>query len=243
MGWNEVKIMKNYREVLLIILGLVVSSLTVFGLPALPDGSTVTLGASDDNSTNDAGNVTAEGGNYTEMNASISDQTEKWSLFYGSITSVIKLKNNNNNEAYSWPGESNPTGYIFFANSTGISWASLAGTGADRRSDENTALNHGSADDNMTNTFSGVPTHPRINYTGINNQIDANAGYALKTKNSTADDKWATIMAWQGTSIAYCGFINQSGWTNFKGDTVDYQVMIPTDPTNDRLYYVYLAIE
>jgi hypothetical protein len=227
--------MKGFRSVAILAIALFVMAIGAFAA-STPDGATLTQGASTAISvSNTVNNITAQGGNYTELNASYLMVTDNWQIVYGQLFFNISFADGSN-VAYDW-GQQNPSGgYIFFTNSTGIDWSALAAGTSTQEGNEDTALSLGSAADNVDNTF-GSDT----NTITIGSNTVSNAD-AVTTKNNAGTDTWKTAITYEGSDIAYCGFVSNDG-TSFDGKTVDYQAMIPTSNGGTRLYYVYLALE
>ncbi len=75
--------MRYAKELVLVAVGMMVMAMSVFAIPATPDGSTLTIGDSQTylGGGTSAVGVNASGGNYTYLNATAALQTDNWQVF------------------------------------------------------------------------------------------------------------------------------------------------------------------
>ncbi|MCB9362299.1 hypothetical protein H6504_02590 [Candidatus Woesearchaeota archaeon] len=239
--------MRFAKELTLVAVALLVAAMSVFAAPGTPDGATLTIGPGETytGGATAATGVNASGGNFTYLNATAPLQTDNWQIFYGSVSGNLVLQDASSNAAYTWSPDNTVTGHIFFSNESTVAWPTLDGLDSNvaQLQQENNQLGLGAASDNITETFSAAPAHPVINFTGHAAGIASGATWAVQTNNESAQADWDTALTYTASAVVYVGFINQSGKTSFNGETVDYQVMVPTSNGGVRQYWVFLAIE
>lgn len=216
---------------------------------ATPTGGSLTVGANETKVESEGATEDAIGGNVTELNISISQQTTKWQGYYGNVSGGIVLEDANSHSMFSWTID-DPTGEIYATPLSSLpDWT-------DYNNDANTAnvdsaFSLGTATtgvaDNATDTF--TETHTAFYLAGT--QIAADVGPCAKTKNGTGVSNWETVILTDGdggsvtTDFMFVGLIREGG-TSFKGtgDLCDYQVIVPDDP-NDVIattYYFYVEV-
>lgn len=196
-------------------------------------------GGMTDNVTRVNGNpetIVATGGNITQTNFTIEQQTSFWAGFYGNVTQFPVLEGGTNN-FYTWTGGISFTqGFVIFVNESTVDWGAVTFTSFVQREAEDTALGLTGEVDSVNNTFTLTNT-AAINISGT--IIAAGSAASVNTSGGT---EWETVMVRETTSdlVLYTAVLNP-GNTNYAGVTSDYQAMIPTDGTQ-RTYYVYVGL-
>lgn len=230
------------KKILLIITLLAITvALTSLSLAIDPDAGTIdgTLGPNTTRSSGTATTVIATGGNITQANFSMEQQTSFWSGFYGNISQSPVLEGGTNN-FYTWSGSvSYTSGFVIFSNESTIDWGNLLNATATQREAEDSALGLTGEADSVNNTFTLTNT-ASLNISDV--IFPAGGSVSVNTTSSGGSD-WETVMIRETTSsLALYAAIVNPGNNNYAGSPVDYQAMIPTDGTQ-RTYYVYVGLE
>lgn len=225
-----------------LLIACVVLTLFASCIYADPDGASISEGTGDNTGhTVAAENTTAEGGYYTELNATQDRQTDNWQLFYGTVKASFTLQDGSGAIAYNWTTIENATsGNIYFANATTITWEEVSGNAADdtKTPEEDTALSL-SGSDNVSSTFV-AGTHPEINSDAFT--LSADGAHTAETKQSDGTDAWNSMFLWDdNNNKIYAGIIGQ-GTDAFNGAPANYQIMVPTSDAGTRDYYVFVEI-
>lgn len=225
---------------------LFVALLVVFGILGMAPVYAVTQGASNVQSgtpetyTPTPGSVSAQGGNITSLTIDATVQTKKWQGFYGNISGTITLANSTGNAyMYNWsvsPG----TGVVILTQDGAFPWDKLT-NGSDSTVD--TAWGF-TGDDKAEDTFADVAACSPVTVNG--NSIGNN------------DNE---VYLWDNTGNGYfCEYLGEdSGGTGakedfafiakiyndatcFNGDTCDFELIVPVEPTgtSSETYYVYV---
>lgn len=230
-------------------INLMAIALLVFALGAVsvlagnPDGTEITVGTISTKGANTINNQWAEGGNVTNLDINQTLQTSVWQAFYGDIVTNIVLMSGSDS-IKDWADKTSGfSGWIFFANSSSITWSSLtAGTGA-MATAEDVELSLTSVD-NVSTTLSGT-THAAVNVGAAIPQVAANTAASTTTTSQGGTD-WTTalfsdVAGASGTKI-YGAQIDENN-LDFAGNSADYQIIVPTDGSNARNYYVFANLE
>lgn len=230
---------KTIILLLVSVLAVVFGSVAVLG--AVPNGTTYTFVADDVTFTSDAPDtISAEGGNITNISASVRQQSSYWHAFYGDIVKQIFLADSGaSNLVYDW-GSQALNGWIFFSNESSVDWSGVAAaTNADLAA-ENVELSLGNDAENITNTLA-LQTHNAIADIGAG-PIPADTSFNVNTTSQTAGVEWSTVFLTGGTAAIYGGEVVQDQ-LSYSGNTVDFQVMVPVASTGSRTYNIYAGIE
>lgn len=225
------------KKIILILLTLALFVLGVTSVLAVtPDNTTFTVEGYDAPYTGSAQlSLTAAGGNITDVSINQSAQTSAWNAFYGDVIKTIVLQSGSD-IVYNW-GAQDLGGWVYFANDTSIDWSTVsAGTATERETEDSYLSLTGDAD-SVNNTF-GAVTHALI--TGVGGGIGANTATGVTT-NSLGGTDWTTILLAGASGEAIYGGAIQQDNQNYKGDLVDYQLIVPVSGT--RTYTVYAGLE
>lgn len=108
-------------------------------------------------------NVSAQGGNVTELRIDALSVTKTWQGYYGNITGNIHLDDANNNSFYIWGNATALRGQIYATRNSSPDWVTVNCTNATERGGEETYLGMVPADgDSVMNTFNKT-SHPSFN--------------------------------------------------------------------------------
>jgi hypothetical protein len=137
---------------------LLVISVSAFAVPVPPTGlnvietSTRTISGSS--------NISAQGGNVTEMRIDALSVTKTWQGYWGNITGNIHLDDAANNSFYIWGNATSLSGEIYATRNSSIQWTTVNCTNTTQRTAEESYLGVSASDgDSVTNTFGGL-NHP-----------------------------------------------------------------------------------
>jgi len=184
-----------------------------------------------------------EGGNISEVNVSASAQlTDRWAGLFGIITpSEIVLKEELDSAGvhlYNWSQILN--GEICVSIAPGFDFSQIKETTEEELS---IFWNFGAVADNVTNTYTGSDC--ALVFTGITATDTNNADYIDHMGSSsflTCVFEDTTTGPESQNDFAFCTEINDSG-TNYKGNAVDYELMVPTDDGVDATETYYFFVE
>jgi len=224
---NKATITLRVMVILVAVLSLAYSAL------ADPVGASVTTGTSERAAASSAGQVSAVGGNVTEVNVTGYSITSRWAGFWGEISGGIRLADASSNIFYEWTVTNVTDAVVYAANATVSSWSGLAAA------NESTVPSYlvTAATDNFTNTFNQTeaftnPGGANIANTPFTTTWQSGSQGSLKTYALTADS--GTVSIWAGKAI--------SDTSSFKsGQTVDYQILAPAT-TSVSTYYFYVEL-
>ncbi|MGM5488136.1 MAG: hypothetical protein ACQESG_04265, partial [Nanobdellota archaeon] len=113
----------RYKALLIACIALTLFASSIY---AAPNGASISEGTADNSEpTLTASSTTAQGGYYTELNATQSAQTDNWQVFYGTVKASFILQDGSANIAYNWTDVANVSAgtNIFFANASTMDWA------------------------------------------------------------------------------------------------------------------------
>ena len=184
--------------------------------------------------------VTATGGNITQTNFTIEQQTSYWAGFYGNVSQFPVLEGNTNN-FFTWTGGISFTGgYVMFVNESTVDWNNIVVANQVQRQAEDTALGLTGEPDSVDNTFT-LTNNAQLNVSG--NVFAPGATVSVNTSSTGGNPDWETVMLRDTTnSLILYGAVINPGNPNYAGQASDYQAMVPTDGTQ-RTYYVYIGLE
>ncbi|USN45074.1 MAG: hypothetical protein H6502_03350 [Candidatus Woesearchaeota archaeon] len=184
--------------------------------------------------------MTAYGGEVTPMNVSQVTNSNNWNAFVGNITQSLVLEGTSGTSIYNWSGSVAPNGWIIFSNSSSFDFATAAfATNAGTAVGEDNYLSLGVTPDNVSSTFSSAAGNPAIVLDSSTVGADSTINI---TTNSLGGTDWGEYLIVDGNAdVAYVGDINNNN-EDYKGDPVDYQVIVPVNSGTNRVYYVYAAV-
>ncbi len=183
-----------------------------------------------------AGTVSVEAGNTYHADLDANQSTYRWVGVTGNATGTIILADSSNNVLYNWSAQ----GLLVYASTaSALTWSSLAD--ADAATVTAAAAYLASGSDSYANTFTGAAE-------SIGSQL-----YPTITSDfaSTYDDAgtqaWKTYSLTDGTNLVWAGVVNAAGANNFRGDVVNYQMILPEDGTAGDTtavnYYLWLELQ
>ena len=231
----------------LVILGLALILLgAVVAVRAIPEGATVAVGTPKTKNATIPSNVTADGGNITEVNISSTTQTQSWQGFWGQVNGSLVLQDAAAFTFFSW-NISNLSGEVYASRRDNINFANIF------------PQNNCSID----NVLTGFAFADSVNNTFTNNSnkavqvglvlINASTACAVFTYvNSTAqstffhemiltDNPNNTTNASVGGNTSVYTTILESNIAGYNGDLHDYQLLVPVNKTAGINIYSFYA--
>ena len=183
-----------------------------------------------------AGTVSVEAGNTYRADLDANQSTYRWVGVTGNATGTIILADSGNNVLYNWSAQ----GLLVYASQAAtLTWSSLADADA---ATVTTALAYlASGSDNYANTFTGAAE-------SIGSQLypTITSDFA-STYDNTGTQSWKTYSLTDGTNLVWAGVVNPTGAANFRGNTVNYQMILPEDGTAGDTtavnYYMWLELQ
>ena len=187
-----------------------------------PDAASIlTNGTPETKPAQSSSNVTADGGNITEVNITAEVQTANWQGFYGQVSGNFTLRDALFNQLYSWEIAS-PTGEVLVTSTSSVDFStfsvieictideSITGTGTDR----------------VNNTFNNTTISLEIASTTFTQGCVAHT-YTSNTTQSSVFPEF--IGNATGATSIYVTAINST--TGYDGQTQDYQMIVPANST------------
>ena len=107
-----------------ILIGLLFSSLIAAVIYAVPEGAQVQIGTKETRAASIPQNVTADGGNVTNVNITLLTQTDAWQGFYGEVNGSLVLDDASGDRFYSW-NITNVSGEVYASRSNNINFATI----------------------------------------------------------------------------------------------------------------------
>jgi len=191
-----------------------------------------------------AGNFTTEGGNISEVNVTASAQlTDRWAGIFGVITGTeIVLKSSDDaggTHLYNWTASTAAGGEICVSTGSGFDFSAIQETieGDIEVGD----WVFGDVADNVSNTFEDPGCG--LVFTAVTPANTDNTTYINHVGSdfiTCAFKDTATPTA--PANLAFCTEINASG-TNYKGNAVDYELMVPTNDSVGAIETYYFFVE
>lgn len=235
----------NMRTIGIAVIVVALVAAMVPMVSAVPDGATGTAGTAVTKAAVTATTDDAKGGNITEFDLSVLQQTNKWQGYYGNTTGEVTLDDATGNTMYDW-AISAPAGEVY-ATTLGTlpSWYTFDDTAATLGT-VNAAYNFESdASDNADDTFS-VTNNTAFDLAG--NTIAADFAPNVLTYGAVeGTGAWETAILYDGDGTATTDFlfvgiiaVDQPSFLSQDGtDTCDYQMIIPEDPTDEGIATTY----
>lgn len=212
------------KRLLLAVLALAILVQFAFGEPVPPSGMQVM--ESTTRTISGISNVSAQGGNVTELRIDALTVTKTWQGYFGNITGNIRLDDANNNSFYVWGNTTNVAGEVYAARNSTIQWSTVNCTDAAERDLEETYLGVTAVDgDSVTNTFNST-THPSFNV-GLT-PIDSDSCFSTNANvNNTAQaDAFHQILLSDNSSNILYTTIIEGDTHGFDGRVTDFQLMV-----------------
>ena len=220
------------KKLIIIPVILMLAIVSVSMVTAAPGGATnSTAGASSASTGTSSTDIDIEGGNVTFVNIVSNQATTNWAGFYGNVSGGLVLSDSSANSFFEWTITSWTGAVVYATNNTVSDWGSpVVLVNANTPSYVN-----GAGTDNFTNTFNGTESFTSQGGSGFN---ILNTPYAT-TIGSGNFKTYALYSGATDNANIWAGKVVDDG-TSFKGDTVDYQILLPADTTTS--YYFYMEL-
>lgn len=170
-----------------------------------------------------ADNVDLDAGNVTEVALDSNVSTIRWAGLVGNVSGNIVLGDSNENVLYEWVS----SGLMVYASElSSPDWSNLADANTAAVTTDYAHLANANEVDNYTETFNNAAED-------IGSLIfNLTSDYAW-TYDDTETQTWKTYSLTDGTGgtdIVFAGRVSEDG-TDFRGNTVDFQMIVPEDGT------------
>ncbi|MFH1261173.1 MAG: hypothetical protein ABII39_04510 [Candidatus Micrarchaeota archaeon] len=221
------------EKLIYILLGtLFLSSLTFAITEATVAGTAVT----DRWSGNTADSYTTEGGNITGLNISVGQLTERWAAYSGNVSGSIVLRGSGSADyVYNWSWAVADGGSVCLTQDNSFPWHLGEATTA---ADIDTAFSFGSGADQAADT-----------YTDTNCSIQTFEMASIRTTSTylMGYSTFENCVIGDSTEVAegdfaFCTNITSSG-KNWRNETINYEIMVPTTDTATATEIYYLFAE
>jgi hypothetical protein len=201
---------------------------------AAPTGGNVTEGATTHGTGSTSEQVTAYGGNVTEVNVSGTSITTKWVGFYGFIDGGIQLTDSAANKFYEWTISDLTGGFVYAASAAVTDWTTIKAM----NTTSVPAGVAGAASDNYAATFTANEAFQSQSIGPI-----ANTPYALTWQNGAQGTlKTYALIDDDGSTNIWAGLIDTAAQSFKAGQQVDYQILAPADAATGTVYNFYLEM-
>ena len=196
--------------------------------------------------------VSAQGGNVTQITINASSITKRWQGYYGNISGRIRLDDAQGNTMYDWTNAGfSPIGTIFAANQTVTDWSNviclnLTGDDIPRQGINATILEqmYGMAlsdGDGVDETFAGTESIT-IGTTTLSNCPSTHIYQNNQSQNTVWNETLLTQN--QSRSVIYAAKVDQDT-VGFDGKTWDFQMIVgengPQQGPTQYQFYVELS--
>ncbi|MDD5086777.1 MAG: hypothetical protein PHV16_03400 [Candidatus Nanoarchaeia archaeon] len=247
--------MKN--NIIAILAALLVFIL-VFRVYAVPVGPTVTYvsnttmgnaGGTMVNETNNGSTSGIAGGYIFTINLDSNQKNEKWKAYVGNVTGKFALSDSSGYAIYDWTLTGSVTGEVYATRASGtISWGSTNCSNLTHIEAENTAMNHGGAQDNITATFD-AQDNDEFEIAG--RTIVASTCYTTNLYVDGAapgDDSFEEVLLYDGTNFIYAAIIenDHDAYMN-SNEPYDFQMIVAEDGretwSSSTPYYFYVELD
>ncbi|MFC2135543.1 hypothetical protein ACFLTH_13095 [Bacteroidota bacterium] len=237
--------MEKIERKLLLMAVMLLLTVTVIGMVFADPAGTGTLTPSSSARGNDpsAGNLSAQGGNVTNIDIDSQSITTKWAGFYGDVTGGISLEDGSGNAFYNW-SDASPTGEVFATRDSNPTWGSIACASAGNVNTEADELDLTAGMDNLTSTFCETcGNHTAFDVAAASFTADQ-CTFRTNAYNSTGSqtDNWDQILLWEGTNVVYTTIINQDT-DGFTGSNYDFQLLVGENSSTSVLTQYYFFVE
>jgi hypothetical protein len=246
-------IKRNTIKTILILTILV--SITVYFASATPYGPTG-LAVEDSEranfSVNSAKSTTAEAGNVTELQINTTQITRRWQGYYGNISGTITLEDASGNIFYDWSASGSegfsPTGTIFAANDSSITWADVICVNFTANSSNNEGINKSLLETKYgmaSNDADGISqTFDSVGNVSIGSRDLVNCpGTNVYTNSSQVTTRWNETLLTQNTtnSVIYASQVENNKY-GFNNQTWDFQIMVGENNGALATYWFFVEL-
>lgn len=238
------KITIQKKEVFLISILLIFLSINfIFAAdPVGPDSFSIS--SNETKSVAPAQMVNVSGGRILSLNITSNTQNPRWKAFVGNVMGSFTLDDASGSTIYNW-SVSSVTGRVYSTRTSGtVSWSGISCATTNDLETENAGMNHTSAEDNITATFSDT-THDLFWVGGVS--ITANTCPTLNTyvNNVTQDSSFEEMVLDDGSNLVYATILEEDE-TGYDGESYDFQMIVPengaTGFNGATAYYLYVEI-
>ena len=191
-------------------------------------------------------NVSAQGGNVTNVNIDALTITKSWQGYYGNVTGNIHLDDANNNSFYIWGNASSLAGEIYASRNNTIDWGTInCTTGAERSAEDGYLGLSWSDGDSATNTFNGT-IHP--GFLVGSQDIGNNTCYSttLFVNGTSQNDSFHQILLSDSSGSLVYSTIMEDNQYAYNGQTADFQLLVGENEHPSALgpttYYFFVEI-
>ncbi len=239
----------NSKRALALALLLIAMLLQASSALALPEGlDNITIVDSQTRTPRQGAPLTAQGGNITWLNISVSSKTIAWQGFVGNLTnSGLVLEDASGDRFYTW-NLTNVSGEIYASRNSSIYWYNIWPQNVCAVDEELT----GKGGDRVSKTFEASAN--TVNFSVGTVLINSStACAALPNVNNTKQKQLGTnffenIILTTSTgainSTIYAGILEQDGTAGFDHGYYNFQLLVPVNKTSGfTTYYLYAEIE
>lgn len=224
-----------------------------YQVAAVPSGPTLQVLTNETSTVSSAANVSISGGYIATLNITAKTQNTRWKAFVGNITGKLALDDATGSTIYDWSLTSIAGEIYTTRNTTTPTWTSIKCTNASLLETENRALNHTSAQDNITKTFNNGINGSHASFSIGSVTITANSCPTLNTYvgNVSQDSDFEEIALTDSTNFTAGGTIIyasilESDAVGFDNFTYDFQMIVPENGapgfSGQTSYYLYVEL-
>jgi len=215
-------------SIIAIMLLAIVFSVSIAIADPIPAALTAISTATRDVNSTIVANISAVGGNVTELNIESLTITTFWQGYYGNVTGQVVLDDAVGNRFYNWT-TATIAGEVYASRNQTIDWDDLNCSNVTDRAEEEFDINMVASDaDSITNTYNST-THPAITVAG--RTIAANtcySTYGYQRNVSGALANFTMVLLNSVNDTVYTTIINDS-IMGFNGNVYDYELLVAED--------------
>ncbi len=234
----------------LVVLTFAISTLFSFNIlvSADPEGPTSIVSISNETKgTNAAAMFNISGGYIAALNLTASVQNTHWKAFVGWVNGAFTLDDSSGSTIYDWK-LSITTGRVYATrDSSTIEWNLIRCASSANLTNEDIALFHNRASDNITATFRTSPqTHDAFWVAGRSISQDSCPTLNTYVNDTSQDDDFEEIALHDTTSMIYATIL-ENRLTGYDGNRYDFQMLAPENGsigfTGATPYYLYVELD
>jgi len=206
---------------------------------SVPQGATLTAGASSRGTDPASQTAEAQAGNITALNIDQTRITDIWQGFFGNVSGAVTLEDASGSQFYDWT-LAEVTGEVYATRNTIEDWTQINCTNSTHWESEETTLNIPvGATDGINETFNST-NHDNF---FVGNRIMTGCR-STRPYNSTGlpGDFWNILLNSNSTNTVYVSLL-KDGADAFNGGTADFELLVPTNrQTGQATYYFYAEL-
>ena len=191
----------------------------------------------------------AMAGNVTEITISGYSTTMSWQGYFGNVSGVIQLADDDDNVLYNWT-LTTPSGEVYASNNSDVDWTNMTcfNYTRDGLALENAFGINESAVDGINETFKYTNAHDEF-YTASQqfSEGDCPAAFMYDGNRAPTDDHFEEVLIWADGTLVYTALLEKDDTTGFDDQYYDFEMIVLEDGHGTDVditpYYFYVELE